>query len=92
MKSLSKQQIAYTALEDEEAVFDDEDVNEILYEKWVVEYERRVEEETRKRWARWAEYFFDGICINHDRVGCPQCSWYANGNCPSAKEELPHYF
>jgi len=34
-----------------------------------------------------------GICLAHDKAGCPECVRAAEGECPSAIEEgSPHDF
>lgn len=92
MKTLSKQQIVNEALVDEAEVYDDEDLCEVLEkkekERQLVESIRACEEFFRLR----KQYFGPDGCWAHDRVGCAQCSSYARGECPSAREELPHDF
>lgn len=91
MKTLSKQQIAYEALFDEAAVFEDDDVWEILEEKAEVAWERYVvayyKHESDEYIERYNRYMGSNGCRTHDLVGCPQCSSYARGECPSAREE-----
>ena len=87
MKSQSKQQIVNEALVDEAEVYDDEDLCEVLEKK----AEEKMEEEERQAAAERVrlrnQYFWGGECRVHDRVGCPECSSYARGDCPSTREE-----
>jgi hypothetical protein len=80
MKTLSKKQLAYKALLDEVATFDDKDVREIL--------EKKEPKKTYFTESKRHLYFgFDGSCFDHDRFVCAECSISARGECPSAKEE-----
>lgn len=81
MKTLSKQQIAYQALFDEAAVFEDDDVLEILEKK------AEALRESQQVSTEFMQYFWGGECLAHDRVWCAECSSYARGECPSAREE-----
>lgn len=98
MKTLSKQQIAYEALFDEAAVFDDEDVCEILEENAEIAREAYLEARYKKIMEdcseRYILYFLGGECLVHSREVCSECSNSARGICPSTKEEceLPHDF
>lgn len=90
MKTQSKQQIAYEALFDEAAVFEDDDVWEILEQKNEQRYQLWLKEEAAEYRERVNMYFYGilgGECRAHDRYGCPECSSYARGECPSAREE-----
>lgn len=55
--------------------------------KAMIEKQAAHEKERKERFARY--FFRDGTCKEHDRCGCNECRYYANGNCPSAREE--HY-
>jgi hypothetical protein len=87
MKTQSKQQIVNEALVDEAEVYDDEDLCEVLKKK----AEERMEEEEREAAAERIrlrnQYFGADGCHAHDRFGCPECSSYARGECPSTREE-----
>lgn len=94
MKTQSKKQIAYEALFDEAAVFEDEDVWEILekkaeesWERYVTAYCEREAQEYRERVGLYFYGMLGGECRAHDRYGCPECSSYARGECPSYREE-----
>lgn len=81
------QNIIKLALEAE--TYEDDDILNLRDQK---AYELRMEKENergRMYMERFARYFFsDGVCKEHDRNGCNECRYYANGNCPSAREEL----
>jgi hypothetical protein len=97
MKTPSKQQIAYEALFDEAAVFEDEDVCEILEENAETAREAYLEARYKKMMEdcseRYILYFLAGECLEHSREVCAECSSYARGICPYTKEEsgLPHH-
>lgn len=87
MKTQTKQQIVNEALVDEAEVYDDEDLCEVLKKK---EQERKLVKSIQEYadfFRLRNQYFGADGCRAHDRVGCPECSRYARGECPSAKEE-----
>jgi glutaredoxin-related protein len=87
MKTQSKQQIVNEALVDEAEVYDDEDLCEVLKKK---EEERELVksiQECEKFIRLRNQYFGQDGCRAHDRFGCPECSSYARGECPSTREE-----
>ncbi len=85
MKNLSKKQLIASHVDVLD--YEDEDVSEIVFAKWVVARMKKEEEDALERQKRWAQYFaYDG-CYEHDRYHCAQCSASARGVCPSTKEE-----
>ena len=60
----------------EELLFEeDEDVQELLWQRWKEEQLYIARKEAAERAERRARYFFgDGTCKNHDRYGCRECS------------------
>jgi hypothetical protein len=47
-----------------------------------------VEEYKKERDILWDTYFgFDGTCLSHDKLGCPECRIPATGRCYSSLEE-----
>lgn len=54
--------------------------------------EKKNEEEYRElqkmKDKLWDTYFgFDGTCLSHDKLGCPECRVPATGRCYSSLEE-----
>jgi len=46
------------------------------------------EEYKKERDVLWDTYFgFDGTCLSHDKLGCPECRVPATGRCYSSLEE-----
>jgi hypothetical protein len=84
MKNQSKKQIVEEAFY---KVEEDEDVQELLEEKAEAERKVRADREAKERMARYQEYMWGGICLAHDKAGCPECVRAAEGECPSAIEE-----
>jgi hypothetical protein len=85
MKNLSKKQTVASHVDVLD--YEDDDVNEIVFAKWLVARAKKEEEDVIARQKRWAQYFGSEGCYEHDRYGCRQCSNHARGICPSAKEE-----
>ena len=82
---------AYSRLDDE--LYVSEELEELLYERWIAKMRAEEEERAKLRRALWDLFFVGGVCHIHDREGCPECRVYGLGICPSAKEEgLPHDF
>lgn len=76
---------AYSRLEDE--LYMSDELEELLYSRWLLKLKQEEEERARQCRVRWNRYFWGGVCLVHDRTGCAECSTYARGECPSAKEE-----
>jgi hypothetical protein len=78
-------------LSEYDALWENEDIQELRYQKWreAVQREReelarQLAELARERFRRRKEYFYDGgsYCRAHDRWHCNECSRWAAG--------LPH--
>jgi hypothetical protein len=91
MKKQTKQQIIAESFYDVE---EDHEVQELREKKEREAREVRVYREMLESLERQRRYMWGGVCLAHDRVGCPQCVRAARGECPSAIEEryLPHDF
>ena len=90
MKKHTKQQLVEDSFYREE---DDEDLQELRAKKELEARQIRDLLEAMKGVIRQQMYMIAGICFAHDKAGCPQCTRYARGECPSAIEEgLPHDF
>lgn len=75
MKTLSKKQSIASHVEDAE--YQDEDVQELLFTKWQCAQMKKDHIEAMERQARWALYFgYDG-CYAHNRLSCRQCIEHA---------------
>ena len=90
MKTPTKQQIVQESFY---KVEEDHEVQELREKKEQKAREIREFRETLQRLERERMYMIGGMCIAHDKIGCPECRRYARGECPSAIEEgLPHDF
>lgn len=84
MKTSTKQQLVQEALYTLE---EHPDVQELREKKEQKAREIQEFRETLQRLERERLYMIGGMCFAHDRIGCPQCTRYARGECPSAMEE-----
>ena len=90
MKKYTKQQLVEDFFYREE---EDEELQELREKKEIETRQLRDLLEAIESIQRGQMYMAGGICFAHDRSGCPECSRYARGECPSAREEgLPHDF
>jgi len=91
MKKQSKQQVVAESFYDVEEDFE---VQELREKKEKAAREIREFRQVLAMLERERMYMFGGVCLAHDRIGCPQCTRAARGECPSAREEgyLPHDF
>jgi hypothetical protein len=73
----------------EEAEYQDDDLDEILWSKYVRAVELEGDRISKERLERYEQYFLpNAVCREHDTLGCGECRHYANGRCPSYWEEL----
>lgn len=91
MKKQTKKQIVAESFY---KVEDDVDVQKLREKKEREARELRAYHEVLESFERQRQYMWGGVCLAHDRIGCPQCVRAARGECPSAIEEnpLPHDF
>lgn len=81
----------------EDELYIDDELQELLYQRWLLKYRKSVEEEREKRrklrQELWNLFFIANICFLHDREYCGECRAHATATCPSALEEgLPDDF
>jgi hypothetical protein len=80
----------YSRLDDE--MYITEELEELLYALRLSKLREEEDKKAQQRQALWNTFFSGSLCHIHDRYGCRECRVYGLGICPSAKEELPHYF
>jgi hypothetical protein len=76
----------------EDELYIDDELQELLYQRWLSRYEKSVMEENRRREEEnkrreelrqelWNMFFIANICFLHDREYCCECRKYATATC-----------
>jgi hypothetical protein len=82
----------------EDEMYISDELQELLYQRWLSKMRKSVEEENNRRaklrQELWNLFFVANICHIHDREYCGECRVHATATCPSVKEEvsLPNDF
>ena len=84
MKKHTKHQLVEDSFYKEE---EDEELQELREKKEIEARQIRDLLEAIESIQRQQLYMIAGICFAHDKTGCPECSHYARGGCPSARDE-----